>query len=343
MTSNTQLYVGLDTHKKFSVGCIKNKEGKTIHEEKFKNEPHYMDLFLAHVPNDSKIALESSSCWMYMFDYLEDKSYEVFLSNPVKTKLIGESSKKTDFEDARKLADLLRMNMLPLSYAAPTDIRYQRQISRHRASLGKLGKSVQNKVYAILRRHGNQSKFDSMYAKIALEYLESLDLPMVDRFELDQYISILRDLKKKMNETEERITEISVDDSNARRLQTHPGISYYSSLMISSEIGSIHRFPSSKKLISFAGFNPTVHQSGEHCYMGRISKQGSKNLRWMLIQCANVAAKHDRRLKSYYLKKKLGKGHNKAIVAVARKMLINIYVMLKYQKSFHALRVNKAS
>lgn len=68
-----------------------------------------MDLFLAHVPNDSKIALESSSCWMYMFDYLEDKGYEVFLSNPVRTKLIGESSKKTDFEDARKLADLLRM------------------------------------------------------------------------------------------------------------------------------------------------------------------------------------------------------------------------------------------
>ena len=132
MTSIKQLYVGLDTHKKFTIGCVKDKEGNTIFERKFKSEPHDIDKFLVNVPRDSKIALESSSCWQYVFDYLEDKGYKVFLSNPSKTRLIGESKKKTDWEDARKLADLLRMNMLPLSYAAPLHIRMQRQITRHR-------------------------------------------------------------------------------------------------------------------------------------------------------------------------------------------------------------------
>jgi len=124
---------------------------------------------------------------------------------------------------------------------------------------------------------------------------------------------------------------------------TIPGISYYSALMISAEIGDIRRFDQSKQLVSYGGLNPSVYQSGEKCYTGRISKEGSKNLRRILIQCANIAAQKDKRLRSYYMKKKLAKGHNKAIVAVARKMLINIYVMLKHNITYDHLRRNKAS
>ena len=95
MTQNTQLYVGLDTHKKFIFGCIKDKEGNIIFEQKFKNEPDKIDAFMLNAPKDSKVALESSSCWQYVYDYLIDKGYDVALSNPVKTRLIGESRKKT--------------------------------------------------------------------------------------------------------------------------------------------------------------------------------------------------------------------------------------------------------
>ncbi len=158
MRHNIQAYVGIDAHKNFCIGCVKDKDGNTIHERKFKTEPHDMDMFLVNVPRDSKIALESSSCWQYVFDHLVDKGYEVALSNPSKTRLIGESKKKTDYEDARKLADLSRMNMLPLSYAAPFHIRMQRQITRHRLSLTNMRVQVKNKIHAILRRHGTQTE-----------------------------------------------------------------------------------------------------------------------------------------------------------------------------------------
>ena len=144
-------------------------------------------------------------------------------------------------------------------------------------------------------------------------------------------------------DTQERIKEFADDDPYARLIKTHPGMSHYASLMITAEIGDVRRFSSTKRLVSFAGLNPSVYQSGERCYTGHISKQGSKNLRWILIQCANVAVQMDRRLKSYYMRKKLGKGHNKAIVAVARKILINLYVMMTHNIPFHALRVNKVS
>lgn len=113
--------------------------------------------------------------------------------------------------------------------------------------------------------------------------------------------------------------------------------------MIAAEIGDIRRFISSKKLVSFAGLNPSLYQSGDKCYTGHISKQGSRNLRWILIQCANIAVQKDKKLKSYYMRKKLAKGHNKAVVAVARKMLINLYVMFKHNISYNALRGNKVS
>jgi transposase len=338
-----QTYVGLDVHKKFIVGCVKDKEGNIITERKFKAEPEEMDAFLLSVPQEAKIALESSSCWQYSFDYLMDKGYEVALSNLAKTRLIGESKKKTDREDARKIADLLRMNMLPLSYAAPLDVRMQRQITRHRLSLVNLRTEIKNKIHAILRRHGISTEMDDLFTEKGITFLQNVDVPMCDRFELDQYISLLRHLSRQVDLTQERIEELAEDNPHARLLMTHPGISHYAALMIAAEIGDIRRFASSKKLVSFAGLNPAVYQSDETCHTGHITKQGSKNLRWILIQCANIAVQHDPRLRSYYLKKRLGKGHNKAIVASARKMLINVYVMLMHNLPFHALRVNKAS
>lgn len=342
MVSTRNTYVGLDTHKKFIVGCVKDKEGNIIFEQKFKNDPHSMDQFLLNVPSDSKIALESSSCWQYVFDYLEDKGYEVALSNPSKTRLIGESKKKTDREDARKIADLLRMNMLPLSYAAPGYVRMQRQITRHRASLVTMQTRLKNKIHAILRRHGIGTEIENCFTQKGIQYLESLDLPMCDRFELDQYIALLRHFAKKIDDTQERITELADDNPLAKLFMTHPGIGHYAALMITAEIGDIRRFTQTRKLVSFAGLSPSVYQSGEKCYIGRLSKQGDKNLRWILIQCANIAVKFDKRLKSYYLRKKLGKGHNKAIVAIARKMLINLYVMAMHNIQFNQLRVHKA-
>lgn len=218
------------------------------------------------------------------------------------------------------------MNMLPLSYAAPLHIRVQRQITRHRLSLVNITVEIKNKIHAIVRQHGIQSEIEDYFTQKGIEFLESLDLPMCDRFELDQYIAVLRHLNKKIEETQERVEEMFIDDPYARLLQTHPGISHYSSLMITAEIGDVKRFNTAKQVVSFAGLNPSIYQSGDKCYVEHISKQGSKNLRNILIQCANVAVQFDRRLKSYYPKKKLAKSHNKAIVAVARKMLINVYV-----------------
>jgi transposase len=124
---------------------------------------------------------------------------------------------------------------------------------------------------------------------------------------------------------------------------TIPGISYYSALMISAEIGDIRRFNSAEQLTSYAGLNPSVYQSGNKCITGHISKQGNKNLRWILTQVIHVGVQHDQRLALFFHRIKRTRGTNIAITASARKLLTIIFAMLKNNSKYHALQVKKAS
>ncbi len=345
MTSNTQQkYVGMDVHKKFIQGCILDKEGNIILEQKFKSEPHSMDMFLLNVPKDSKIVMESCSCWQYVYDYLDDAEYkDLHLANPSRVRLIAESKKKTDKNDAKILADLLRTNMLPESYAAPLNVRYERQITRHRLSLVRLRADVKRKIRALLLRHGIEYECSDVFGKSGIKYLYSLDLPECDRFELDNFIQTINLLSERINETQERVEEYCEHSPQSRLLMTIPGIDYYSALMINAEIGDIRRFPLAKKLVCYAGLNPSISQSGNKCYTGHIAKQGNNNLRWILGQCANVAVQHDSRLALFYHRIKKHNNHNIAVTATARKMLHIIYAMLKNNTKYAPLKKCKAS
>ena len=300
-----------------------------------------MDLFLLNVmKEDSKIVLESCSCWQFVYDYLNDAGYNVVLANPLQVHLIAKSRKKTDKHDAKILADLLRTNLLPTSYAAPKDIRDERQITRHRASLVYMGAQIKNKINAITLRHGLEHEYSDVFGASGTEYLRSLDLPTVDRFELDQYLELLRHIKMKVDKTQERVEDYVEHNPHARLLMTIPGISYYSALIITAEIGDIRRFNNAKQLVSYAGLNPSVSQSGNKCYTGHIAKQGNKNLRWIITQVIHVAVQHDANLRKFFLRLK-HKGTNVAITATARKLLTIIFAMLKNNSKYHVLQSKK--
>lgn len=335
-------YVGMDVHKMFIYACVLDEEGKMVFEQKFKTEPDDMDRFLIKIGKEDKITLEACSCWQYAYDYITEAGYtNVVLANPLQVKWIANSRKKTDKNDAKILAELLRTNLLPTSYAPPEGVREQRQITRHRASLVTIRTEVKNKIHAILRRHGYFNA-DDVFTNKGREYLKSIDLPSVDRHEMDQYVELIETLNLLINQTQEAIEEKADVNPQSKILTTMPGLDDYSALMITAEIGDIRRFSCSDKLVSYAGLNPSVYQSGNTTRTGHISKQGNKNLRWILTQCANVAVRHDKKLGEFYRKLKERKGHNIAIVATAKKMLRYIWVMLQHNITYPTLQVPKA-
>jgi len=335
-------YIGLDIHKRFIYGCILDQEGKMIHEQKFATEPDELDRFLSHTAlDDCCIALEACVCWQFTFDYLMDQGYDVVLADPMRIRVIATSRKKTDRHDARVLADLLRTNLLPKSYASPRDIREQRQITRHRASLTDLRTQVKNKIHAILLRSGINPQFSDAFGKAGLAYLATLDLPMSDRFELGQYVHLIQHFTSSINATTEQVEDFVRFNPHARLLMTVPGINYYGAVMIAAEIGDMRRFTSRKQLTSYAGLNPSVYQSGDTFRTGHISKQGNRYLRRILVQCTNVSIYHDKTLARFYQRLKRRKNHGIAITATARKLLGYVYVMLQHNIPYYALQVHK--
>jgi transposase len=131
-----------------------------------------------------------------------------------------------------------------------------------------------------------------------------------------------------------KIKEVVSVTPQAQLLMTVPGISYYSALLILSEIGQIDRFPSAKHLCSYAGLVPSVYSSGSKSFHGRITKQGSGWLRWICVEISIHAANGDTRFQSLYRRVCRRRGLATAKVAVARKILTVIYAMLKTNQAF---------
>ena len=207
-------------------------------------------------------------------------------------------------------------------------MRELRDLTRTRKALIEDRTRIKNRVHAILARNGIMD-YPNPFTKKGREYLEKIDLPEIDRKLLEINLSIIDKINEEIKEIDKIIQEKAKEDNDAILLTTIPGISYYSALLIKAEIGDVNRFPNKFKLISYAGLCPSIRQSGNKEIKGRITKQGSRMLRWILIQCANIAIKHDEYLRSFYLRIKRRRGHNIAIVATARKMLVCIYFMLK--------------
>ena len=127
------------------------------------------------------------------------------------------------------------------------------------------------------------------------------------------------------------------DDEDARLLMTIPGISFYSALLIVSEVGDIERFVDSSHLVSYAGLAPSTRSSGGVTYHGRITKTGSPYLRWVLNQCAraHMRTEPDCSLAIFYNRLTKKKGGAKAIVVASAKLLKIVYWVLKEKRPYH--------
>lgn len=322
----------MDIHKKYSYAAVVDETGEIIEERRVENSRESLEKFASKYKG-AKAVIEATSNYRFIYDVLE-KYMKVKLAHPYKTRIIAEARIKNDRLDAKMLVHLLRANLIAESYVPPKEVRELRDLTRMRKSLIEDRNRLKNRVHAILSRNGIFD-YPNPFTKKGREHLENLDIPEIDRELLNANLSIINRINEEIKKIDGIIKEKAKEDNDAILLTTIPGISYYAALLIKSEIGDINRFPNKFKLISYAGLCPSVKQSGSKEIKGHITKQGSRKLRWILIQCANVAIRHDEYLRNFYLRIRRRRGHNIAIVATARKMLVCIYFMLKRKEVYN--------
>jgi len=121
-----------------------------------------------------------------------------------------------------------------------------------------------------------------------------------DSLDLDQDLRILESLRQEIKKVTQTIETLAEEDPRVRLILPIRGLGKYSVMLILAEIGDVHRFPDEKHLISFAGLCPSTFQSGKVFYHGRLTKQGSKWLRWILVEAAQHYARAPGRLGDLY-------------------------------------------
>lgn len=331
------IYAGLDLHRKFSVITVTDAQGReTIKQKKLPNNSKIVEL-LKGFNEPATVAMEASCSWYWLYDLLEENGIEVKLTHPLKTKAIASAKIKNDKIDSRILAHLLRADLIPLSYVPPKPIRMQRELLRYRASLVRIQTGIKNRIHTILAKNNISHEFSDLFGKKGIAFLQGLPLPQIYRMALDGYLSVLEVISKEIKVASRRIDALAIKDEGARLLVTIPGVGYYSALLIQSEIGEINRFPSAKKLCSFAGIVPSVYASGDKIYCGHIIKQGSKWLRWILAEAVEHCIRQPGHLAGFYYRIEKRKGKKIAKVATERKLLEWIYHMLKQRKTFYEM------
>lgn len=320
----------MDVHKDSCYITAIDAEGKTIDEKEIKTED--IDNLIKILDKESKIAMESSTASKPLYHLMKEQGFDVLMAHPSGLRVIAESSQKTDRTDSFHLANLLRMNYLPCSYVPDEKYELMRNICRYRVSLGQKTTRIKNEVHALLTRNNIRLKQSDIFGTGGLEELKSLHLNKIDTLLLKSYLDELIYLMDKAKYVQDVMAEQAKDISEVKLLMTIPGIDFYSAMTIIGEIGDITRFPNPKKLVSYAGLAPRLKESGNLSLQGRISKKGSRTLRWILISAAHSVIrckKGNNKLRKFYNHlKKRGKSKQVAAVAVAKKLLTIIYTML---------------
>jgi len=229
------------------------------------------------------------------------------------------------------------MNYLPISYAAPPEIRDLRLDVRHRDSLVSQRTQAKNRIHAVLAGYNLVSPAADLFGVSGREYLEEV---MRDRMRPAAVWAIRRDLAL-IDHISQQVTEIegslqlsTEQEQQVKLLCTMPGVGRVGAIILLAEIGDSQRFHSAKALCNWAGLTPKIKSSDTHIRHGRISKQGPALVRATMTRAATIASRSSKRWYIVHENLVPRSGRQAAKVAVARRLLTVIYYMLKRQEPY---------
>lgn len=326
-------YVGIDLGVNSCSASIVDEQGNTKKYLEFRNNEEGWKILIGNIDPEAEIAMEVQTSMYPIYDYLTSLNYKVKIGHPPGIKAITSSKNKTDKKDSEILANLLRLNYLPLSYVPTKKTLKAREILRTRIMIGREITRVKNRIHAFLTKNGVRhviEKYTDPFGKGGMRELKKLKLNDYRDSILKTMINQLESLMKQKSMIQKEMAKLSIDDEKVKLLMTINGVDYYSALLILSEIGDINRFRDEHALCKYAGLVPSVRQSSSTTRIGRITKAGPPTLRWILSVLADGIVRYDNPLRDFYrriVKKK--KSKKLAKTATARKLLVMIYYMLK--------------
>jgi transposase len=330
----SDVYVGIDIHKKLCVFTELDVVGNVVGRGSFGNNVEEVCDFASRLSPMRHIVLEPVLNYLWLLDHLEPYAGSVHVATPHKVRVIAESKCKTDKYDSRVLADLLRTNYLPESWIPPVDLRMLRSIIRQRYHLVKTMVAFKNRIRHLLFLCGISLAVSDISSLKARRAISCSCIPESSSLSISQCLAMIDNLKELVGELDSRIDECGNASRMTELLRTIPGMGRLWSATVYAEVGDINRFRSRKAFASYTGLVPSVRSSGESIHHGCITRVGSRPLRHALVEVAIRATRKVPSLNRMYNRILYRSNVQKARVAVAHKLAVIIYVMLKNEEPF---------
>ena len=294
-TDGRPRFVGVDLHKEIAAFHIVSQAGASLHSGQFSVDPDAIREFatLHLLPTDSLAVEVTSNTWAFV-RLVKPHVAKVVVSNPMKTKAIAEANIKTDKVDALVLAQLLRCDYLPSVWVPTPAVEDSRALAARRTALVNQRTAIRNRIHAVLARRLVKAPAGGLFTDKGLAWLKQVELDPLDRALIDADLALLDAVAQQSVAIDVMIVNESYGDTDIQLLMTMPGVDYTIAHALKATLADISRFAEPDKAASYLGLVPSVKQSAGKCYNGPITKAGSSQVRWLLIQAAQCVGQAPR-------------------------------------------------
>jgi len=321
------LIIGCDFHPGFQQVEIFDNQSGEIASKRLKHREE-AEQFYRSLVGRARVGMEACGHYPWFERLLAECGHELWLGDAGRIRASVVRKQKTDRRDAEHLRQLLVEERFPRIWVPSLEERDVRQLLLHRHKQVQARTRIKNQLQAMALSQGVQKK-RKLWSQGGREELEQLELLPYAAARREQLLATLDGLEVEIAELNRQVEAEVQQRESALRLMTHPGVGPVTALAMVLTLGPAGRFASGKQVASYFGLIPSEHSSGGGQRLGHISKQGNSFLRFLLVEAGQSAARYDAELGRFYRRLAVRKHRALAKVAVARKLVIRLYLMLR--------------
>ena len=322
------MIVGCDLHTRYQQIALLNAVSGEVIEKRLEHENGEARAFYAGLPAPARVGIEATGHTWWFERMLGELGHELWFGHAAQVRASAVRQQKTDARDARLLLHLLVTDRFPRIWVPSPAERDLKQLLWHRHKLVRLRTLLGNQLHALAMSQGVCRK-KKLFTRKGRAELQALPLGPWAARRREELLQLWDQVEPSIAALEKAVLEQAQQHPHAQRLMSHPGIGPINALAFVLTIGPVERFRRSKQVVSYLGLNPREHSSGGRQRLGAISKQGNTLVRWLLVEAVQHAVRKDVELRQDYLRLKFRRGHAVAKVAIARKLAVRLYWMLR--------------
>ena len=335
---NVQRFFGLDIHRDYMVATAVDRELRVVCGPTRVTWDKFEAWIAQHLNALDAVVIEMTTNTWQVHDRLVEHCHSVTVVHPPHIKLITQSPVMNDKKAAEALAILHAAGLLRGVWVPDQTVRDRRQLVAQRWDRVRATTQAKNRLHAILFRHQLDKPDTALpFSANHRDFWKSLPVSPVEKLAIELDLETIDLADAQRERLEALMTQEALADERVPFLMQLPGIASIGALTILGAIGLIERFPTAKDLVGYAGLGGRVHDSGQKHSAGKITKTGRRDLRHVMVNAAQVAARTDDFWKAELARLEPRIGRNKAIVAIARKLLVVVWhVLTKREADRHA-------